>query len=114
MLPVKYRLAKRKDIERVMKRGRSFFVKDIGIRIAKNNLDNSRITVVTSLKVSKKAVDRNRLKRQIREIIRLEIIPKIKPGFDGVINTRKGLLNLSHRELGKLAVNLFKKSRLIK
>jgi len=113
MLPAKYRLAKRKDIGRVMKRGRSFFVKDLTIRLVKNDLDNTRLTVVTSIKISKKAVDRNRIKRQIREIIRKEILSDIKPGFDGLINTRKGLFELSHDELKKLIIGLFKKSRLI-
>jgi ribonuclease P protein component len=113
MLPAKYRLAKRKDIERVMKRGRSFFVGDISIRVVKNNLENSRLNVVTSLKVSKKAVARNKLKRQIREIIRKNILKDVKPGFDGLISTKKGLLELSSDEMIKLIETLFKKSRLI-
>jgi len=96
-----------------MKRGRSFFVENLGVRLVKNNLEHSRFTVVVSLKISKKAVDRNRLKRKIREITRLVILPKVKPGFDGVINTRKGLLELSFDDLEKNVVSLFKKARLI-
>ena len=107
------RLAKRKDIERVMKRGCSFFAQDIGIRTVKNNLDISRFTVITSLKISKKAVDRNKLKRRLREILRKEIIPKIKPGFDGIILTRKGLLELGFDELRQILTLTFKKARLI-
>jgi|TARA_B100001971_G_C18012268_1_gene443029 ribonuclease P protein component len=113
MLYAKHRLAKRADIERVFKKGRSFFVGNIGIRIAKNNLKVSRFTVVASLKVSKKAVDRNKLKRKLREIIRKEILPSVKPGFDGVISTKKPLLELSYNELQSLTIKLFKKTKLL-
>jgi len=107
-------LAKRKDIERVIKRGRSFFVPDLGLRIIRNDMKEvSRFTVVTSVKLSKKAVERNKLKRRLREIIRKEILPTIQPGFDGLINTRKGLLSLTFDALREKTIQLFKKARLI-
>ena len=113
MLYAQNRLAKRKDIERVHKKGRSFFVHDLGLRIVKNDLEKSRFAVVASVKLSKKAVDRNKLKRQLREIIRKEILPKVKPGYDGIISTRTGLLDLSFDELRAKAEQVFKKARLI-
>ncbi|MAG29055.1 ribonuclease P protein component [bacterium] len=113
MLYSKNRLAKRADIERVFKKGRSFFVGNLGIRLAKNSLKVSRFTVVVSTKVSKKAVERNKLKRRMREIIRKEILPNTKPGFDGVISTKKPLLDSSFDDLRTLAIKLFKKARLI-
>ena len=113
MLYSQNRLAKRADIERVFKKGRSFFVGNLGIRLAKNGLKQSRFTIVTSLKVSKKAVERNKLKRRMREIIRKEILPQVKPGFDGVVSTKKGLLDSDFNELSKTVINLFKKARLI-
>lgn len=113
MLYAQNRLAKRKDIERVHKKGRSFFVRDLGLRIVANNMDKSRFTVVASVKLSKKAVERNKLKRRLREIIRKQILPKAKPGFDGIISTRTGLLELSFDELRAKAEQLFKKARLI-
>jgi len=112
MLYAQNRLTKRKDIERVHKTGRSFFVRDLGIRIAKNNLELSRFAVVASTKVSKKAVDRNKLKRRLREIMRKEILPKVKIGFDGILSTRKGLIELSFDELRNSTIELFKKAKI--
>ena len=113
MLYAKHRLTKDKDIERVYKSGRSFFMRDLGIRVAKNNLKTSRFAVVTSVKTSKKAVERNKLKRRLREIIRKEILPNAKQGYDGVIMTKKSLLELSFDELKDITLKLFKKAKLV-
>lgn len=113
MLPAPNRLGKRADIEHVFKRGRSTYAGDLGLRSAKNNLSTSRFTVVASLKVSKKAVERNALKRRLREIIRREILPKTKLGYDGLLLTKKGLLELPYEDLKTLTVKLFKKARLL-
>ena len=112
MLYAANRLAKRSDIEAVHKRGRSFFVGNLGIRLAKNKLKVSRFAIITSLKVSKKAVDRNKLKRRLREIIRKDILPKVQPGFDGILITKKPLLELPFDALRTLTISLFKKTRL--
>ncbi len=112
MLHAANRLTKRSDIQAVHARGRSFFVGNLGVRLAKNNLKTSRFTVIVSLKISKKAVERNRLKRRLREIVRRDILPKVNPGFDGIILTKKPLLDLSFGELRELVIKLFKKTRL--
>ncbi|MEK7189046.1 MAG: ribonuclease P protein component [Patescibacteria group bacterium] len=113
MLAASNRLAKRRDIEAVHKHGRSFFVGNLGIRLARNSLTLSRFTIITSLKISKRSTERNTLKRRLREIIRKDILPQTKPGFDGIILTKKPLLELGFGELRTLAVSLFKKARLI-
>lgn len=104
---------KKQDIERIFKRGRSIYAGALGLRAAPNSLAISRFTVVVSLKVSKKAVERNRLKRRLREIMRQEIMPRIKGGLDGIILTQKPLLNLTFDELKKLTIELFKKAKLL-
>ncbi|MBI1961498.1 MAG: ribonuclease P protein component [Parcubacteria group bacterium] len=112
MLNAANRLAKRSDIEAVHKRGRSFFVGNLGIRLAKNNLKVSRFAIITSLKISKKSVLRNKLKRRLREIIRRDVMPKVAPGFDGILITKKPLLELEFGELRTLTISLFKKTRI--
>ena len=76
-----HRLTKTKDIEKVFKQGRSFYNNLLGIKAVVNDLDISRSTVITNLKVSKKAVVRNRVKRQVRSVLEAEL-PKLKSGFD--------------------------------
>ncbi|MBI2051111.1 MAG: ribonuclease P protein component [Parcubacteria group bacterium] len=113
MLAASNRLAKRSDILAVHKRGRSFFVGNLGVRLAKNSLKVSRFTIITSLKISKRSTERNKLKRRLREILRREIMPRVAPGFDGIILTRKPLLEMAFAELRTLTISLFKKTRLI-
>jgi ribonuclease P protein component len=66
MLPKKHRLAKTKDIQRVLAKGRNFFNPHFTIRILPATTPLSRFTVVVSSKTAKLAVRRNRLKRMIR------------------------------------------------
>lgn len=113
MLRPANRLAKRSDIEAVHKRGRSFFVGSLGIRFAKNSLKVSRFAIIVSLKVSKRATERNRLKRRLREIIRRDVLPSVRPGFDGIVLTKKPLLELGFDELRAVTISLFKKARLV-
>jgi len=113
MLKAPNRLTKDRDIEAVYKRGRSFYMGDLALRLAPNKLPAARLAVIVSLKVSKKAVKRNLLKRRLREIIRREVIPHCPNGFDGIILTKAGLLNLPFTELKSQTLRLFKKAGLI-
>lgn len=84
MLPKRNRLVKGKDYEKVWRHGRSFFKETVGFKVLKNDLNISRFGFIVGIKVSKKAVQRNRIKRQLSEIIRLKI-NSIKPGYDFLI-----------------------------
>ncbi|MCL5666460.1 MAG: ribonuclease P protein component [Patescibacteria group bacterium] len=70
----KSRLAKKKDVERVFARGRGFFNPYFTIKFLRKPGSGSRFTVVVSTKVSKRAVRRNRLKRLLREFIRMRLL----------------------------------------
>lgn len=72
MFSKSHRLAKTTDIQKVFAQGRVFFNPLFTIRfLAKSGA--ARFTVVVSTKVSKRAVKRNRLKRVVREFIRLNL-----------------------------------------
>ncbi|MEI6288731.1 MAG: ribonuclease P protein component, partial [bacterium] len=85
MLSQKYRLAKKNDFKQVFQKGKRDKSRFFAINFLANNSENSRFAVVTSLRVSKSAVKRNRVKRQIREILGL-ILPKFKQNNDIIIN----------------------------
>jgi len=72
MLGKTNRLAKDRDIKKVFARGRGFFNPFFNLKYLPAG-GAVRFTVVVSTKVSKKAVKRNRLKRIIREILRLNL-----------------------------------------
>lgn len=112
MLNLKNRLRKKKDFDEVFKRGKGFYEKRISLKLAKNGLKSSRFAFVVSTKVSKSAVKRNRLRRQLQEIIRLNL-DKIKPGVDAVIMTRPEAVGSDYNELAKELVMILKKARLL-
>ncbi len=55
-----------------------------------DNRMGSRFAFVVPVSVDKRAVGRNRLKRLVRESVRLAL-PSLSPGWDGVFMVRKGL-----------------------
>lgn len=89
MLPRKQRLVREADFRRAYHKGATAFSPSIVLKAVPNGLPVSRYGIVVSLKVSKKAVDRNRIKRHISEIIRLRLA-NIKPGRDILLIVKKG------------------------
>ena len=68
----KQRLLKPADFRGVFEQRQSAHNAHFGVYTAKNRLGYARLGLVVSKKVSKKAVVRNRIKRQIRENFRLQ------------------------------------------
>lgn len=58
------------------------------IKVAKNNIKESRFGFVVSKKIDKKATARNKIKRELRNIVQ-ENLGRIKPGFDFLIIVKK-------------------------
>ena len=112
MLAIKYRLTKQKDFDNVWQTGRSSFDEALGLKASKNKLANSRFGFIVSAKISKKAVDRNKIKRQLRQVIR-DSIKEIKPGYDVVIITQPAIINKEYKEIKNLVLKSLVKLRLI-
>lgn len=84
MLAKQSRLVKEKDFKKIFKAGKYSHTKIFDIKVLANELEVNRYGIIISTKVSKKAVERNRLKRQFRSAIK-ELDKKIVPGFDLVV-----------------------------
>lgn len=113
MLSQKYRLTKEKDFKKIRSFGRSFFTPCFRLRHMNTDAELSRFAIIVSTKTSKKATVRNRVKRQIREIIRLNRT-KIRDGHDIVISVNSKALNKSYQEIEKEILSVFKKAKLLK
>ena len=114
MLSRAHRLRGDAVFKHLMRVGRPFFGQSITFRIAPQGDDRSqpsRFAFVVSTKVSKKAVERNLLRRRLREIIR-KVLPRIKSGLDIMISTRPQACKLSFQELEQEVHALLTKSRL--
>ena len=84
MLPKKYRLKKSGDIRGILKSGRTHREGFLILKIRENNLSNSRFAFLISLKISKKATVRNKLKRKLSKFIRINL-SEIKNNIDAVL-----------------------------
>jgi ribonuclease P protein component len=108
MLSKVNRLTKKKDFDAVWQKGRSSFDKITGLKVLANGLKENRFGIMVGLKVSKKAVERNKIKRRIREIIRLETA-NFKIGFDIVITVTPAARGLEFAEFQKSLAGNFKR-----
>lgn len=112
MLKKDYRLSKSKDIQQTSLRGRSFFNPFFVIKYRTTTEPQPRFGFVASTKVSKKAVERNRLKRIIREQVRL-IFAEFKPG-DYVIIVKTKAAGKIPVELRQSLLQLVQSAKLLK
>ena len=78
MLPRRNRLAASRDIARTYQKGRSLRSGLFRLSYLPNRQSVPRVAVVTSRKLSTKAVRRNLLKRQVRGIVH-DLLPRLAP-----------------------------------
>ncbi len=113
MLRKENRLRQDKDFQKLFEKGQGVFGPFCGIRFQKNNLAVSRFAVVAGIKVSKNAVKRNQLRRQYREILRLNL-DKIKAGYDVVLLISARSLNIKFQDKEIALMKVLKKAKLLK
>jgi ribonuclease P protein component len=105
------RLTKNKEFENVFKNGRSSYDKILGIKAAPNNLGAVRFGILISTKISKKAVERNKVKRRIRDILKKNLGQL--SNCDIIIITLKGIIENTYAEIEQSIVFQLKRLRLI-
>ncbi|RMG16298.1 MAG: ribonuclease P protein component [Deltaproteobacteria bacterium] len=97
-LPRSARLRRRREFVEVQRYGRSVRTRVLVLLVATNELGRRRLGVTVSRRVSRRAVDRNRIKRRLREIFRRErgVLPD---GVDVVLVARPAALDASYETL---------------
>lgn len=106
------RLIKKDDFNAVYRFGRFFSFGSVSLKIKANNLAKTRVGFSVGLKFSKRAVDRNRVKRRLRAIIGKKLAG-LKKGFDVVIMVKGSPRDLDSQKLEKDLEMIFRKSNLI-
>ncbi len=109
-----FRVTTDKDIKRVLKLGRRFSAPEFSLHTLQNTLNHPRMCVIVASGVSKKAVVRNRLKRQVRESLRL-LIKEGKIGYtiDMVVVVRPGFIKVEDSTRQQFFSDFLKKIGLI-
>ncbi len=86
----------------------------ISLKYALNSRRHSfRVSVVVSRKISRSAVVRNRIRRRVYEVVRLNA-DKIKGNFDLIISIHsEAVAKLSNKELKASVLDLLKRAKVI-
>jgi ribonuclease P protein component len=111
MLPVKNRLKKRSDFAKVYRKGLFSSENPVSIKFSENGLEKSRIGFSIEKKFFKKAVERNRIKRILREAFHKNL-GNIKAGFDIVVFYKKSEKDSDFKKVIELVEKVIKKSGL--
>ena len=98
------RLQKSSEFSRVFRNGRKRVGNLMLIYYAENNLGFPRAGFIASKRFSKKAVERNRAKRLMREVFRLN--KHNLPPFDIIFIAKKGLIGRKFSDVEKDFKNL--------
>lgn len=98
--PRNLRLLRRADFERVYRQGKRHFTAHMTVFYLRREADGGLRVGFTVSRVLGGAVERNRMKRRLREAVRLRR-PQNKIPADVVINPKKSLLSVEFEELLK-------------
>lgn len=105
---MKYRsLKKPSEFSRVYKKGKSYADRNLVLYKLHGTAEGSRLGLSISKKVGKSVV-RNRVRRLIKEVYRLNCPDD--PKFDYIIIARVGAANATYKEIEKSFLYLLKKS----
>jgi len=113
MLPKNNRLKKRKDFQKVMRRGKGLREDFLFLKFLKNNLKVVRVGFIVSQKIAKKATQRNKIKRRLREGLR-EKLAQIKKGYDLIFIAQKGIEKKKFSEIKEKIDQLLKRAKILK
>jgi ribonuclease P protein component len=115
MLSVSHRFHGHGSLRYVYKNGAAIRSRLITIKYTNNpHRKHSRFAVVVSKKVHKSAVGRNRIRRRVYEVVRLEL-PKFKSAHDvAILVFSSELISLPAAELHETVQQLFEQAGLYK
>lgn len=111
MLSKKYRFHSRGGVKWVYRHGKTLRRSKMSLIFVENARGFTRMSVVVSKKVAKSAVERNRIRRRVYEILRLNLdyIPK-KTDYIFVVYS-EDVLKMPFKELEKMLGELVEESK---
>ena len=113
MLSKKYRFHSRGGVRYTYQNGKTIRGSKISLVFANNSRNKQRYAVVVSKKVLKSAVGRNRIRRRVYEVIRMEL-PKIEKPVDCIfIIYSKEILDMDFKVIQKTIRDLLKEASIL-
>lgn len=112
MLKNNQKISRKKEFDQIFKNGKSAYDKYFLVKILKNNQGQNRYSIIISTKVSKKAVERNKIKRRIKSIF-LKLEKKLELGYDVIVVCKKEILDIEYKEINNRMEKIFSKLKLL-
>lgn len=104
-------LKKNRDFKKVYSRGKSLATYNLVLYYYPNHISENRVGFSISKKIGK-AVIRNRIKRRLKEIIRLK--KNLKTGYDLIFIARKPIAKRDYHQLLGDVNKLLNKAKLVR
>ena len=111
MLPRKNRIDK-KMFPEFIKKAKTFSSDNMYLKVAYNCPENKTFAFVASLKVSKKAVERNKLKRRARAIT-YPLLKDVPAGICAAVFFKPAIMGKKYGEIKDELLSLYKKAKII-
>ena len=111
MLNKKNRISNRQLIEKLFEKGRLYKNTYFTFKFLPSIEAVSKFAIIVSKKISGKAVERNRLRRQVSEAIRLNI-PTLKTNIISLVIAKPDAEKADYEELDKGITDFFKQYKL--
>ena len=102
------RLQKEKDIEKVLRRGKAEKEGLLVLKRLKSDTEKTRFGFLISKKVSKKAIERNKIKRRLRELVK-DNLQELRQGTDNLLIALPGVEKKDFKQTKEMINKLFKK-----
>ena len=113
MLAKKHRLTGNLLLEEVKSKGTLYQSDSFGMIVLKQEEPGpSRFAFIVSTKISKKAVDRNKITRYLREAVK-ESLEEISEGYDVLFLAKKKIMKKKGKEIAEETKQLFREANLI-
>ena len=106
------RLKRQREFERVFAHGKSLAGSTVAFYFCPGEREYPRAGFIASKRVSKRAVDRNRAKRLMREVFRLNK-HRLKP-VDIVLIARRGIVGKKYRDVERDFLKLANRAGILK
>ncbi len=108
--PAKARIKKREDFVRLQEGGNKASARNLLLIYLPSSLSESRFGIVVTRRLDQRAVVRNRVRRKIREVLRLNR-SRLKGSFDILIIARRGIESCTFQEIEKQILDLMRREK---